>query len=122
MVKTERRKHKRVEVSVLMDLFTAGRFSSLGRGCITNLSLGGMCIETPADFEPALVLDLRFPLAEDFFLDVLGEVVWKKAHHSVFAYGIKFTNMGFGMKRKLNKYIRVRLAESASEGLEPRSY
>ena len=112
MAEVERRKHERVEVNVLLDLHTFGRVTMLGRGCIINLSLGGCCIEAPSDFQEGISLDLRIPLAEDSSLDVLGEVVWKQKRVGTFAYGIKFTEMSFGLRRKLHKYILVRLVES----------
>ena len=109
MVKAERRKHPRVEVNVLLDLYVFGSLKSQGRGCITDLSLGGLRLETESDFEVHTPLDLRLPLSEEIPLDFVGEIVWKRPGTPGHIYGVKFTDLGFGEKRRLQKYIIARL-------------
>ena len=111
MAGAEKRKHPRVEVGIMMDIYTRGRFTKLGPGYIKNLSLGGMCIETPADFVVGIPLNLRIALTKSSPFDILGKVVWKQEYPPRFVYGIKFVEMDFGVKHKINKYILARLAK-----------
>ena len=109
MGKAERRKHPRVEMRVLLDLYVFGALVSQGRGCVTDLSLGGLRLETEIDFEVDTPLNLRFPMSEEIPLDFMGEIIWKKPGPPGYIYGIKFTDLHFGSKRQLQKYIVARL-------------
>ena len=62
MSSQEQRKHPRVPIDISLDLFAKGSVVSRGPGRITDLSLGGVKIETKAVFHISEHIVLRFDL------------------------------------------------------------
>lgn len=105
----ERRQHPRFRLTVLLDLYTDESFMTQGRGCITNLSVGGCAIETKRKFSMNTPLILRFGLSPEDYFDLKGEIVRiKHGVHTNF-YGVRFTRVGFFQKLRLKKYVLAKL-------------
>jgi len=105
----ERRKYPRVSMLVLLDLYVDGEINARGRGVITDLSLGGMALETKENFDVGETLVLRFKVVEGVNFAMEGEVVRKDKKLSTTGYGVKFFNIGFKQKIKLRNFILARV-------------
>ncbi len=81
----------------------------LGRGFITNLSEGGIALETPKDLKPGDRLILRFNLNENNAFDVQGEVVYSKEGILTRAYGARFLQLAPELYYRLKSCMLKRM-------------
>jgi len=105
----ERRRFKRVGVSIFIDVFVQGDLKTRGRGVISDLSLGGMALETKEDLGIGNVLILRFNLDANNLIDLKGKIVRKEKQPALIKYGIQFIKIGFFVKLKLKNFIVVHM-------------
>jgi uncharacterized protein (TIGR02266 family) len=99
------RQQPRIETDALVDVTAT---DVLLYHHIENLSLGGLCIQSPI-VEPVgtrVSLSINFPDLHRT-LDVEGEVVWANADHPC-DMGIKFVNLKDGDKELLKQYLELR--------------
>ncbi len=105
----EQRKDPRVAIDITLDLFARGSVVSRGPGRITDLSLGGVKIETKAVFHIGEHVVLRFDLTGNIPLDIEGAIVRRLTHPNSIDYGVKFTSLGFFKKLKMKQFVLARL-------------
>lgn len=67
----EQRKYKRFPTTIVTELHTPDSVISKGKGCVTDLSLGGMGFETEANFDEDTDIFLTFNLP----IEVQGKIV-----------------------------------------------
>lgn len=106
----EQRKHPRVPIDITLDMFAKGSVVSRGPGRLTDLSLGGVKIETKAVFHIGEHVVLRFDLTGGLPLDIEGVIVRRLTHPNSIDYGVKFTSLGFFKKLKMKRFVLARLA------------
>jgi len=96
-----RRKYQRVHTVVLLDLYRKGEYAPAGRGCVTDISLGGCAFESTTQFRIGEEITLVFtlPSRKQFFID--GIIRRAGRSTGTFSYGIQFINLGFFKKLKL---------------------
>ena len=100
-----RRQSPRIEADVWLDY--AGSEVLLYHR-VRNISLGGVCIETPT-VEPVgtrVALSLTFPEL-DASMDVEGEVVWANEHPPR-DMGIRFVGLDASQRELLRTFLRRR--------------
>lgn len=101
----QERRQPRIETDALVDV-TASDVMLYHH--IENLSLGGMCIQSP-NVEPLgtrITLSINFPDLHRT-LDIEGEVVWANAEHPC-DMGIKFVDPTDRDKALLKSYLELR--------------
>ncbi|MFN3966538.1 MAG: PilZ domain-containing protein [Endomicrobiia bacterium] len=104
-----RRKYIRIPVTILVDLYPSDSLAKKGRGCIVDLSLGGMAIETEAELELNSEIFMRINLPTDggqTIFDVFANVIRKQDMGNIFHYGVKYTRINFFEKLKLRSFIK----------------
>lgn len=111
----ERRKHPRLKVLMLLDLYSRDSLVSRTRGAITDLSLGGVKVETKAKFNLGDTIVLRFKVNEDLNLDIKGKILWAQEGVHTNTYGAEFSDIGFFLKLKLKKYILGQMEGQSGE-------
>ncbi len=97
---SDKRAHARYEVEATVNIAAAG-------GRVQNISVGGICIQTPAVEEVGSVVDvvLRLPdLGET--LALRGEVVWANRQPPE-DVGIRWVNLGSDRRALLERYIHL---------------
>ncbi len=101
-MKDDPRVHPRYEIDASADL------SGSGSHRIQNISLGGICIQTPAAPEVGAPVDVVLHLGDEGPLDLHGQVVWvnREPPEDV---GIRWTGLDDARRTALAAYIdRVR--------------
>lgn len=106
----ERRTHGRKPVAVQLDLISVGTRRFVGRGFITNLSVGGAALETPKVMRPGDTFALSFTLPNLACLDIPGEVVYTRDGILSKAYGIQFNGATADDARLIAEYLSERPA------------
>jgi len=104
-----KRKYVRIPVTILVDLYPPDSSVKKGRGCIVNLSLGGMAIETEAELELNSEIFLRINLPSDgksAILDVFANVIRQQQIGNLYHYGLRYTRINFFEKLRLRSFIK----------------
>ena len=110
----ERRKHIRVTTKILVDIY-AREGHKKGRGCITDISMGGIGVESELDI-PKLADIYMFVMIEPISMDVYGKIVYKaEKMQGLFKYGIQYTKVSLWKKIKLKWYIRKWVKEQGKK-------
>jgi c-di-GMP-binding flagellar brake protein YcgR len=99
----DKRKGGRVSAILVTDLKSSK--GAKGRGCLTDLSLGGLGFESEADFEKGSEVSLTFHMP----VEVHGRIVHADKKGALKKYGVQFTNMGKGDKLRLEQFVTVRV-------------
>ncbi|MDY0298169.1 MAG: PilZ domain-containing protein [Acidobacteriota bacterium] len=103
-----KRQHARYQKNLLVNISTRG-FESLG--LVMNVSLQGLCIESPEMLPPGTPLSLLLAVG-NYLISVDGVVVWCKENPEKDSLGIN-GGMGVQLNRPPQEYIRY-IAESAA--------
>jgi len=105
----DQRKAPRKRLAVLLDVCSHASCKRLGKGFITNLSEGGMALETTERLREGEKFLLRFTLLNGWEFDLLGKIVHSR--NSVFtrAYGVEFSKVNPEATAKIKNYIRARI-------------
>jgi c-di-GMP-binding flagellar brake protein YcgR len=99
----DRRKHIRITAKVLVDIYARGH--KKGRGCIVDISMGGIGVESELDI-PKLTEIYMFVMMDPLSMDVYGKIVYKaEKMQGLFKYGIQYTKMNLLKKLKLKWHI-----------------
>lgn len=98
------RRHPRYHLTAFVDLTGAIKHPYQR---VQNLSLGGVCIHTPAQEQPGTVVDLVifFPDLDTTF-EAEGVVVWV-SDDTRMDMGIRFRDVDEGRQEVLQKYIEL---------------
>lgn len=104
----ERREFARFDTSLEVAIKTSKYSEELFAGEIRNVSLGGVCVETP-DIEPAvkerMELRVKFPDLETF-VSVSGNVAWNEHLDDKCLLGIELTEIDSEAKRQFSRMCR----------------
>ncbi|MEW6555856.1 MAG: PilZ domain-containing protein [Elusimicrobiota bacterium] len=100
----ELRKHERISVSVLIDVYELGSVIAKGRGHVSDISIGGLSLDTHVALDIGTMLFLKIG---DFPIEIKGKVIRIQQGVGVNRYGVKFIDLGFFDKRKLKKHIEA---------------
>jgi hypothetical protein len=103
------RQHPRYEVHALVDM--TGSEVLLAHK-IRNLSLGGLCLETPSVEEVGTTVDLviNFPELDGASVAMRGEVVWAVREEPM-EMGIRYVDLDDGKREILMRFIARATAE-----------
>jgi c-di-GMP-binding flagellar brake protein YcgR len=100
--RVKRRKYRRIKATIMADLFSLPDGMSVGRACITDLSLGGMKIETSEPLKTGDMFLIKFSLPNGQYFDkIRGRIVRTSKESFTFTYGIKFTEISLIDRIKL---------------------
>ena len=100
----QQREHPRYEVNAYVD-YTGSEVLLYHK--IQNISLGGICIQTPSIEEVGSVVDLVINFPElSTSLSMRGEVVWANREPPM-DMGIRYTDVDEQRKETLRKFIGV---------------
>lgn len=110
------RRFKRLPSSILIDLYETNSTVPKGRGCIVDVSLGGMAIETEASLPIGDELFLRIFIHQQNSapLELYANVMRVQQVDNLFHYGLRYTRLGFFGKFKLRRSID-RLVQETSK-------
>ncbi len=100
----EQRKHNRVPATIVTQLHTPDSTLSKGKGCVVDLSLGGMGFESESEFDNNT--DIFFTM--NLPIEIQGKIVRIDRKGTLKRYGVKFTKLGDVEKLNLDRYITVR--------------
>ncbi|OGS27471.1 MAG: hypothetical protein A2297_07750 [Elusimicrobia bacterium RIFOXYB2_FULL_48_7] len=102
-----KRKHLRADSDILVDIFSADAIVNRGRGCVVNISLGGIAIETESalDLGHELLIDMKLP-GGTRPIEIHAKVVRQQNMGNLFHYGLKYTRLGLLQRIKLFFYIK----------------
>jgi len=106
----EKRRHKRVSTIIMADLYAKDQSGRMvGRGCITDVSVSGIQIETkePLQIEGDFVVRFYLPNGMGFE-NLEGRIVRTSKASITNVYGIKFTKISFFDRLRLWWYIATR--------------
>ena len=106
----EKRRHKRVSTIVMADLYLEEKNNHmLGRGCITDLSVSGMQIETEDPLDIEHEFSIRFYLPNGMgFENLRGKIMRHKKESITYDYGIRFTRIKLFDRLRIWWYITSR--------------
>lgn len=96
------RRYERVPTVVLVDLYTPGSGLSKGRGCVVDISLGGLAIETTLELTDGT--ELVFEIEKG--MPIHGRVVNVRQQLPVNRYGLVYTQLSFWKRLRLWMYVR----------------
>jgi hypothetical protein len=105
----ERREFPRAPLTVLLEIWSGDKKRSLGKGFITNLSEGGLALETSERLKLKDRFLLRFTLPNDWNFDLWGEIVYIKEGILTKTYGIQFHKMVSGERVRIKHYVKANL-------------
>ena len=98
----EDRKHDRLEVGIVVNLYSPGSAVPRGRAFIRDVSLGGIGLETVSEFALGDMLNLDFTLPNgNTFKDIEGRIVRLRKDVMTYNIGIRFTKIRFLDKLKI---------------------
>jgi len=109
-----RRKYKRIKAIVLLDVYRKGEYVPAGRGCITDISLGGCGFESTAQFKTGDEVVLVFTLPNKKIFSIEGIIRRIGRSTGTFSYGVQFKEMSFFKKIKL-RFLIPTLASAGRE-------
>lgn len=101
---SDQRRERRVAAIIVTELKSARTGASRGKGCLTDLSLGGLGFETEADFEKGAEVLLTFHMP----VEVRGRIVHADKKGLLKRYGVRFTELGKGEKLQVERYVKVK--------------
>ena len=111
----ERRRHTRHPITLPLEYWETDD-SSYG-GLVSNVSEAGLLIYSVRDIPVNKELCVRVFFSNGYKFDglsVTAKVLWKKLHHEtdwkIYKYGLEFTRVAEGDRRKLEKLIMGHLA------------
>ena len=106
-LRIEKRRHKRLKTIILADIYAINGNRLLGRGCITDISAGGVQIETrePVTVDEEFILKFYLPNGTSFD-KIKGVIVRRNKESFTYLYGIKFTEISFSDRVKIWWYVR----------------
>lgn len=112
-----KRRHQRISVAILIDIYLTESSIPKGRGCIVNISIGGMAIESSTDLGLNTEIFLRVELDPEVF-SFHGQIVRKDSKGPVFHYGVRYKKMSwfekFKLRRYINSWIKTQIKKEAS--------
>ncbi len=100
----ERRKHPRTPLAVSLEMNNTHQ-KSIGKGFVTNLSEGGMALETPKALHQGARLAFRFHVPGGPAFEIPGEIVYVRDGVLNRAYGAKFGDVDEAAGRRLREFV-----------------
>ncbi|OIO75173.1 MAG: hypothetical protein AUJ85_03880 [Elusimicrobia bacterium CG1_02_37_114] len=99
------RKYKRASTAILLDMAPVDSLTRKSRGCIVDLSLGGMAVESETDYK----MDREILLSINLPIRITGKIVRKEwnTQENLYNYGIEYTKISFFDKLRLKKYVKT---------------
>ena len=107
----EKRTHKRAPLSVLLEIYSKGKKNKQADGFVTDISEGGLSLETKERLNMGSVFCLRFVLSNNWEFDVLGKMMYMKEGVLSKKYGIKFTKISTVNVSKIKEYVIARVEQ-----------
>ncbi|MEW6041002.1 MAG: PilZ domain-containing protein [Elusimicrobiota bacterium] len=116
-----KRKFLRISSSILIDLYERGSVVPKGRGCIVDISLGGLAVETEASIAIGDELFVRIFLHEkegkEFEpIEMYATVMRFQQVGNLYHYGLKYSRMGIIRKFKIRKSLHRLIDELQPAG------
>lgn len=94
---------------MLLEVWSGDKKRSHGKGFITNLSEGGLALETPERLRLKDNFLLRFTLPNDWNFDLWGTVIYIKEGILTKTYGVMFKKMLSEERVKIKHYVKANL-------------
>ncbi len=103
----EKRRHKRISTIIMADLYLPEPANEvLGRGCITDLSMSGLQVETKDPLTIDKEFSLRFYLPNGMGFENISAKIMRSWQASItHVYGIRFTKIGLVDRLRIWWYI-----------------
>jgi hypothetical protein len=101
----ERRKYTRLPLALSLEVCSDTTKSYLARGFITNLSEGGVALETPKNLRPGAKLLFRFTLPNERTFSLLSEIMYSRDGILSRAYGARFCDVNSDAGAELKQYV-----------------
>lgn len=108
-MKSERRRFPRAPLAVLLEIWAKDKKKTIGKGFITNLSEGGLAIETNFRLNLGDNFLLRFTLPNGWNFDLWGDIVYINEGVLTKAYGVKFNRIETEQKSRIKRFILANL-------------
>ena len=105
----ERRIDKRVPLSVLLEMYSEGKMHKQSDGFITDISEGGLALETKERLNTGSAFCLKFVLPNKWEFDILGKIQYFKEGVLSKKYGVKFTKISKIDNEKIKEYVIARV-------------
>jgi len=103
----ERRKKKRLNILIFVDIYDIYSGNTICSGVITNISTGGIQVEIKEEVTKKGEILLGFSLPNGFiFSGIHGIIVRKERDSFAYVYGIKFIKISFKDKVKIWWFMR----------------
>ena len=103
----EKRQHPRAPLTVLLEIWTQEKHKSIGKGFITNLSEGGLALETTERLKLSEKFVLSFTMPNNWVFDIWGEIIYIKEGVLTRAYGIQFKTVAPETRTKIERYVKA---------------
>ena len=94
LIKLPERKYKRKKILAVVDLYKSVSDSSIGQGCLMDISFGGAAIESNVVFQKRQHVIMNIPLSSRDRYSIGGEILRvQEMPLKTFRYGIRFERM-----------------------------
>ena len=104
-----KRRHRRVDVNIVVNLYEPDSAEPTAQGIIKNLSAGGIGVETRGVFKENNIIQLNFYLPDGTYLrNVEGRIVWLRQKNGSYNLGVRFLDIGIRNKLRIWWYVRKR--------------
>lgn len=105
----EKRKFPRTPLAVLLEMWSEDKKKTVARGFITNLSEGGMAVETNFRLKTGENFLLRFTLPNGWNFDLWGKIVYAKEGVLTKAYGVTFKRVETEERARIKHFVKTSL-------------
>lgn len=105
----ERRKYSRVPLAALLEVYSQDDSKLLGRGFVTNLSEGGLAMETADRVRLNENMLMCFTLMNGSSFEVPGQIIYSKGGVLTQAYGVEFSEMKHYDATRIRNFVEAQL-------------
>ncbi|MFH1368998.1 MAG: PilZ domain-containing protein [Elusimicrobiota bacterium] len=105
----ESRNYPRTPLAVLLEIWSGDRKKNVGKGFITNLSEGGLALETTVRLKLKENFLLRFTLPNGWTFDLWGNILHTKPGVLIKTYGVQFKKVQAEERAKIRHFVLASL-------------
>ncbi len=107
----EKRRRKRLNLRMNTNILDENG-KLLAKGRIQNICEDGICFIANSEFNPGTKAVFEYKMGEiPQVLKIIGQIVWRKKYETIYIHGVQFESVGFWVKLKLKRYIRIYLKQ-----------
>jgi len=107
----EKRRRKRMNLRMNTNIRDeSGKL--LAKGRIQNICEDGICFIANSEFATGIKAVFEYKIGEiPQVLKIIGQIVWIRKYETIYIHGVKFERVGFWVKLKLKRYIKMYLKQ-----------